>query len=108
MPNQGDYVRGSGAGKSEDVYLPGSPDMNARAYKKDMYDLMPPYPAATVAPNTSLQPGKKAVTKEAPSGKEGNTYSKDYAKMSEKQPKEVQKAPKAKSIAELRKMASKY
>ena len=127
MPNNGDYGKGSsGRGQSEETYLSGSPDhramMGYKGYKKDMYDAMgsltPKVPNATGAPNTGIQgSGGDKVAPSNSYGKEGNTYKKDYAKMSTSQPKEVQKSPggkkkkkggKVKSIAQLRKMGEKY
>jgi len=122
----GDYGKGSaGRGKSEEIYLPGSPDyrqmMGSSAYKKDMYDSMAPkHTTPATEPNSGIQgaAAKKSSdatqdkTKDAPSGRPGNTYKKDYAMMSEKQPKEVQQAPgKAKgkkpikSLSQLREVA---
>jgi len=119
MPSNGDYGKGSaGRGKSEEIFLPGSPDyrqmMDSRAYKKDMYDSMTPK-ATTPAkdPNGGIQgtSGGKTGDKSKATGdtaKAGNTYKKDYAKMSETMPKEVQVAPgktgkkPVKSIKELR------
>jgi len=125
MPNNGDYGKGSGSrGESNDSYLEGSPDyramMSNRAYKKDMYDSMatykPEYASATTAPNSGIQKsGGDKVAPAAAAGLPGNTSSKDYAKMSTSQPKEVKKSPggkkksgKVKSIAQLREMGSKY
>jgi hypothetical protein len=113
-------------------YLPGSPDYLAmqrhRAYKGDMYDRMatykPAYATATTEPNTGIAgPADKKrsgntqnASAPASYGKKGNTHTKDYAKMSESQPREVQKTRKSagkdtykggkpKSIADLRKRA---
>jgi hypothetical protein len=129
MPNQGDYGKGSsGRGKTDMKYLPGSPDyrqmMSYRGYKEDMYDRMTPKnPSATGDPNTGIQgaaskKGSSTQSKDkgvADTGKEGNTYKKDYAKMSESQPKEVQNTRKKakakegpiKSIKDLRARAQK-
>lgn len=132
MPNNGDYGKGSSdRGKSDMTYLPGSPDhrqmMSYRGYKEDMYDRMTPKnPNATGEPNTGIQgsASKKnsgntqdKTVNVQDTGKDGNTYKKDYAKMSESQPKEVQNSRKKakgsknkkttpiKSIKDLRKRA---
>jgi hypothetical protein len=104
MPNNGDYGKGSSdRGKTDMIYLPGSPDylamMGSKAYKKDMYDAMgPKHTTPTTDPNTGIQGSGGGPTgdKSKPAdgyGKEGNTYKKDYANMTETMPKEVQKSP---------------
>lgn len=125
MPNNGDYGKGSSSRNDSPTYIQGSSDyramMSYRGYKEDMYDTMGPKNAsASGAPNTGIQGSaekknsgntQNKTTASKVDGKDGNTYKKDYAKMSTKQPKEVQNSPKKgkgskspiKSIADLRK-----